>query len=87
MALPQHMATVNGVPPLQNGMMHGGPQHPAAQQQQQPGMVPVSALQHDPLGSAGVPVIAEHLGDSALIVLMILHVAPMVLLNDMFLKF
>ncbi len=62
MALTQHMATVNGMPPLQNGMMPGGPQHPAAQQsqqQQQPGMVPVSALQHDPLGSAGAPVIAE----------------------------
>jgi len=62
MTLPQHMATVNGMPPLQNGMMHSGQQHPAAQQsqqQQQPGMVPVSALQHDPLGSAGASVFAE----------------------------
>ena len=61
-ALLQHMASVNGMPPLQNGMMHGGPQqHPAAQQsqqqqQQQPGMVPVSAIQQDPLGSAGASV-------------------------------
>ena len=52
------MASVNGMPPLQNGMMHGGGQHPAAQQaqqqqQQQPGMVPVSAVQQDPMGMQG----------------------------------
>ena len=63
MALLQHMANVNGMPPLQNGMMHGGAQHPAVQQsqqqQQQPGMVPISAIQQDPLGSAGAPVIVK----------------------------
>ena len=50
------MASVNGLPPLQNGMMHAGSQHPAAQsqqQQQQPGMVPVSAVQQDPMGISG----------------------------------
>ena len=55
----QHMASVNGMPPLQNGMMHAASQHPAAQQshsQQQPGMVPVSAVQQDPMGMPGAPV-------------------------------
>ena len=54
----QHMASVNGMPPLQNGMTHAGSQHPASQQsqqqQQQPGMVPVSAVQQDPLGISGM---------------------------------
>ena len=48
------MSAVNGMPPMQNGMMHAA-QHPsaAAQQQQQPGMVPVSAVQQDPMALPG----------------------------------